>query len=371
MANRKTSTLLALMLVLLAGVALMACAPAPAVEEPAAEEPAAEEPAAEEPATEEPAAEEPVKVLFMTEDPIGVNPYFITGIDGLEKAEQDFNIETQIVEGTGDPAQNDENLRAAVREDWDLFILMTFGFEDTLNEIAPEYPDKVFVCIDCGVEADNVRNIDFRTQEAAFLLGTAAGMMTEANIVGQIGPVEMPFMHRWTDPFAEGAKYVNPDVEVLDTLWVGDWADPATAKELALTLAGQGADHINGVAAAGNPGVFEAAEEENFLTYGVDINECPKAPGYIVDSVIKRVDTAVYNSIQDFLNSEEMGGFVAYGLAEEGVDLAVFAFPDEDTQCVLAEYPDVMDQVAEYRQMIVDGEIVIPDPIVGGDYVLP
>jgi basic membrane protein A len=307
----------------------------------------------------------------MTEDPVGVNPYFITGLEGLEQAEEDFDIETQVVEGTGDPAQNDENLRAAAREDWDLIILMTFGFEDTLNEVAPENPDKAFACVDCAVEADNVRNIDFRTHEAAFLLGAAAGMLTESNIVGQIGPVEMPFMHRWIDPWAEAASYVNPDVEILDTLWVGDWADPATAKELALSLADKGADHINGVAAAGNPGVFEAAVEEGFLSYGVDINECPKAPGHIVDSVLKRVDQAVYSTIEDFLNGEEMGGFVGYGLEEDGVGLAVFTYEPEETECVLAEHPDVMEQLREYRQMIIDGQIVIPDPIVGGDYVLP
>jgi basic membrane protein A len=341
--------------------ALAACS-APAPEETGAEEEMAEEEMAE---------EEPVKVLFMTEDPIGVNPYFISGVDGLEMAEADFNIETQIVEGNSDPAQNDENLRAAVREDWDLIILMTFGFEDTLNEIAPENPDIPFVCIDCAVEADNVRNVDFLTQEAAFLNGAAAGLLTESGTIGQVGPVEMPFMHRWIDPFGEGAKYTNPDVTVLETLWVGDWADPATAKELALTLSEQGADHINGVAAAGNAGIFEAAQEQDFLTYGVDINECPKAPGYIVDSVIKRVDLSVYNSISDFLDGEEMGGWVAYGLADGGVDLAVFAYPDEDTECVLAEHQDVIDQLAELRQQIIDGEIQIPDPIVGGDYVFP
>ncbi|MCJ7626061.1 MAG: BMP family ABC transporter substrate-binding protein, partial [Anaerolineaceae bacterium] len=146
-------------------------------------------------------------------------------------------------------------------------------------------------------------------------------------------------------------------------LWVGDWADPATAKELALTLANQGADVINGVAAAGNPGVFEAAQELGFLTTGVDENECPKAPGFIIDSALKRVDNAVYNTIEAFLDGELSGGFFDYGLAEGGTDLAVFAFPDEDTQCVLKDYPEIMEQVREVRQQIIDGELVIPDPL--------
>lgn len=315
--------------------------------------------------------EDTVKVLFMTEDPVGINPYFISGLDGLAKAEEDFAIETQIVEGTGDPAQNDENLRAAAREDWDLIILMTFGFTDVLLEVAPEYPDLPFVCIDCSVDVPNVLNVDFLSHEGAFLNGVAGGLLTKTNVIGQIGPVDIPFMHRWIDPFAEGAKYVNPDVTILETLWVGDWADPATAKELALTLSNQGADLMNGVAAGGNAGVFEAAQEEDFLTYGVDINECPNAPGHIVDNVVKRVDLAVYSAIEKFMAGEEIGGWAAHGLADGGVNLAVFAWPDEDTECVLADHPDVLAKVDEYRQMIIDGEIVIPDPLFGGDYILP
>ena len=311
-----------------------------------------------------PAAEDDtLKVLYITEDPIGVNPYFISGQEGLELAGKELGVETKVIECTGDPTNMDENLRAASREDWDLIIAITFGFTDTLNEIAPNTPDKFYICVDCEVEQDNVRNVGFKTHEAAYLLGTAGGLLTKTNVIGMIGPVEMPFMTRWTVPFGNAAKAINPDATILDTLWVGDWADPATAKELALTLADKDADVIDGVAAAGNPGVFEAAQERDFLTTGVDINECPKAPGHLIDSNIKRVDLAVYNSIQDLIDGNLTAGFHDYGVADGGVDLAVFAWPDIDTECVLAEHPDVMDKVSEVRQQIIDGSLEIPDPM--------
>jgi basic membrane protein A len=174
----------------------------------------------------------------------------------------------------------------------------------------------------------------------------------------------MPFMTRWTIPFADAAQATKTGITVLPTLWVGDWADPATAKELAITLANQGADVINGAAAAGNPGIFEAAQEMNFLTTGVDINECPKAPGFVIDSTLKRVDNAVFDFIKGwFEKGPVQGGYFDYGLANGGTDLAVFAFPDEDTQCVLADHPDVMEKVEEIRQKIINGELVIPDPM--------
>jgi basic membrane protein A len=303
------------------------------------------------------------RIIFITEDPIGVNPYFISGMEGLERAEKELGVETKLVEGTSDPTTTEENLRAAVREGYDLYILMTFGFEDVLNEVAPENPDMLFVCIDCAVVLDNVLNVGFKSHEAAYLLGVAAAMLTETNVVSSVGPVEMPFMTRWTIPFADAAMEYNADVTVLPTLWVGDWADPATAKELALTLANQDADVINGAAAAGNPGVFEAAEEMGFLTTGVDINECPKAPGHVIDNTVKRIDIGVYSSIEKFLAGELEGGFFDYGIAEGGVDLAVFIWEPDETECVLADYPDIVETVEGVRKQIVDGDLVIPDPM--------
>jgi basic membrane protein A and related proteins len=354
---RSKTLFVILTVVILLSIGLSACQPAAApVEEPAAE---VEAPAEE---VEEPAAD-PLKVLYITEDPIGVNPYFISGQEGLEMAAKDFGVETKVLECTGDATNVDENLRAVSREDWDLIIAITFGFEDTLNEVAPATEDKWYVCIDCAVDVPNVRNVGFKTYESAYLLGIAAGMLTETNKIGQIGPVEMPFMYRWTVPFTDAAKSVNPDVEVLDTLWVGDWADPATAKELALTLADQGVDIIGGAAAAGGPGVFEAAVERDIIAAGVDINECPKAPGHMLESNVKRVDLAIYNTIKDLVDGNMSGGFVDYGLKEGGVDLAVFAYPDTDTECILQEHPDVVEKVAEVRQEIIDGTLVIADPM--------
>ena len=366
--NRKKIFLIFTVLLSLAFI-LGACGTSPA--DVAVDEPA--DVPVDEPAdvpVDEP-AEDPVRVLLMTEDPIGINGYFLSAIEGLEAAEADFNIETTLIEGTGDPALNDENLRAVVREDYDLIILMTFGFTDVLLEIAPDYPDLPIVCIDCAVEVDSVLNVDFNSHEAAFINGVAAGLLTESNILGQIGPLDIPFMHRWIDPYTEGAKYVNPDITMLEPLYTGDWADPATAKELAITLFDQGADIINGAAAGGNAGIYEAAEELGFLTHGVDVNECPLAPGHVIDNTLKRVDRTVYGSIETFIAGEWAGGWAAYGLADGGVDMAVFTWPDEDTKCVLADHPDVMARVSEIRQMIIDGEIVIPDPLWGGDYVYP
>ena len=104
--------------------------------------------------------------------------------------------------------------------------------------------------------------------------------------------------------------------------------------------------------------------KDQILATGVDVNECPKAPGYIVDSALKRVDNAVFDFIKRWLEEGTAeGGFYDYGLSDGGTDLAVFAFPDEDTECVLEDYPDIVEQIRKVRQQIIDGELVIPDPL--------
>jgi basic membrane protein A len=129
------------------------------------------------------------RVVFLTEDPVGVNPYFISGLDGLERAKNELDVETKVIEGTSDPTTTEENLRAAVREKYDLYIVMTFGFEDVLNEVAPENPDLFFVCIDCAVDQPNVLNIGFKSHESAYLLGIAAGLLTETPRCDRIADV--------------------------------------------------------------------------------------------------------------------------------------------------------------------------------------
>jgi basic membrane protein A len=316
-------------------------------------------------------AVEKVKVLLLTEDPIGVNPYFITAQEGLNKAAEEYGVEVKTIECNGDPTNMDEQLRAAAREDYDLYILMTFGFNDTLLEIAPTQKDKFFVCVDCSLPADqlaaltNVQDAGFKTHETAYLLGIAAGYLTKTNVIGAVGPVEMPFMNRWITPFYEGAKSVNPNVTSLDTLWVGGWADPAKAKELSLTLSNKNADIIDGVAAGGNGGIFEAAQEKNFLTTGVDINECTSAPGYVIDSVLKRVDNLILNDVDAYLKGNLKSGAIDFGLKEGGTDLAVFTYPLAETKCVLADHPEIIEKIEVVRQQIIDGTLHIVDPMTG------
>lgn len=305
-----------------------------------------------------------LRVAYVTPDPIGQNQFLNLGQDGIDQVAEEYGVETETVESTN-PTEREENVRAVARDGWNVIVVLGFEFLDIITQTADEFPHTFFVTVDfCLVESKpNVHCAVFREHEAAFLVGAVAGLLTETNVIGTVTAIDTPFTRRWPEGFAQGARYVNPDVEV-QSLFVGSFTDPAKAKELALAMSANGADHIFAAAASGNPGVFEAAAEEDFFTYGVDINECPTDPEHIMENLIKRVDVAVFETVGGIIEGDTTENVHAYGLAEGGVGLTVLTADDpQTTECAILDHPDVIDQVSELQQQIIDGDIEVTDPL--------
>ncbi|QVQ50077.1 BMP family ABC transporter substrate-binding protein [Spiractinospora alimapuensis] len=312
-------------------------------------------------------ADSDMSFVLVTPDPIGTNEFFGMSIEGMEEAAEEHNASTNVYE-SDDPATIAQNMAAAVRESPDIVIGVGFNLADAIAEEAESNPDQEFLFVDACTEEefDNVACASFREQESSFLVGAEAGLLTESDHVGSVVALDAPQFHRFSEGFAAGAEEVNSDVDV-STLFVGGqnpFNDPARAKEQATTLANDGVDMVYGVAAvSGNPGVFEAAEENDIMAFGVDSNQCPEAPGTIVDNALKRTDVVVADGINRILDGDT-GGSLSYGLAEEGIGV-VGLLDDEvaDSECVIAEHEDVIEELREIQDKIIDGEITIDDPL--------
>src|SRR5690625_6872673 len=85
-------------------------------------------------------------------------------------------------------------------------------------------------------------------------------------------------------------------------------------------MAATGADHVFAVGAGSNGGIFEAASEQDFTAYGVDVNQCPDAPGFVGDGTLKFVDVLVVSEIGKILDGTA-DSISSYGLAEGGMDV--------------------------------------------------
>ena len=310
-------------------------------------------------------ADEPPLYVYVSPSPMGVNPFLIMGQTGLERAAERHGARTMVLESE-DPTTRDENVRAAVAEGAALVLVLGFEFADVLREVAPAAPEVRFLIVDQCIDQPppNVHCATFKEYESAFLVGAAAAWLSETHHVGAIGALDIPFLHRYTEGFALGARHANPEIRV-STLWVGGespFSDPVRAKEQALALAASGADPILTAAAAGNFGVFEAAAERSFQVFGIDVNQCPSAPGVVVESMIKKVDLVIAETVAAILAGGQQ--ILEYGLAERGVGLVTLASDDPgSSQCRILEHPELLERLRDLERRIAEGEIVIDDPM--------
>ena len=288
---------------------------------------------------------------------------------GLERAGSELGAETEVLE-SGSTTDYDSNLTQLAENGFSPVFAVGFLMTDSVTSIAPQFPDTNFAIIDSVVEADNVASLLFREGEGGYLAGVVAGLMTQEdtdyttadeNVVGFLGGQEgAPPVQRFQAGYEAGVEAVCPDCEVISQ-YVGAtpeaFTDPARGREISLQQIEQGADIIFHGAGASGAGLFEAASDEQIFAIGVDSDQARLAPDRpILTSAIKRVDNAVFQTIEQAQNGQFPGGqVVEFGLKEEGIALAPFGrFDDQVPQ-------EVKDRIDEARQGIIDGEITIPE----------
>lgn len=308
-------------------------------------------------------------LIYVTPNPIGVNKFLELGQVGTQRVAEEMGGSWKTFESTNDSDRR-ANIEAAIDEAPDVVVLTTFTLVELADELSKANPDQQFILIDaCPDEpAANLHCGVFREHEGAYLLGIMAGHLSQAKQVGSVVALDIPFLHRWSDSFALGAQSIDSSITDTQVFIGGDnpFSDPARAKEQALAVAARGADHIFAVGAGSNGGIFEAAVQEGFLSYGVDVNQCPDAPGHIVDNNLKLVDVLVEQLARQVLDGTA-GSVVAFGLAEGGTGVVALSSDEElaESQCVIADHPDIVSAVREARDGIVNGDIVVPDPLFG------
>lgn len=236
--------------------------------------------------------------------------------DGLLKAEADLGIAFDYLE----PASISDyvsNLRSLCEaQEYDLVIGMGADMSDAILEVSEDFPDQKFSHIDSFLDLPNVSSISTKWQEQTFLAGVVAGLGTrggmplanEENIIGVILGQENPALRKGVIGYTAGAKYVNPDVEVMEGN-VDSFNDPGKGKEMALSMYNQGADFIQAIAGASGMGIYNASNEAGRYSFGVGANVNYIQPDNIVGTSARTVDKMVYNEIKALLDGTwEAGG---------------------------------------------------------------
>lgn len=304
-------------------------------------------------------------LVLVTPNPVGVNDFLKLAVQGVEESAKKHNGSQKVFQST-DPASIQQNLAAAVREKPAVVVAVGFNFADAIASEAEQNPQQKFLFVDsCTAKPfPNVTCAVFREHEGSYLAGAEAGLLSKTGKIGAVVVLDTPQFRRFSVPFGQGAEKAKPGT-TLTPLYIGGanpFNDPARAKALAATLAGQGVDQVMGAAsAAGNPGVFEAAKQGGFFAYGVDVNQCPLSPGQVVDNVVKRTNVVITDGVDSILSGQS-GSTKSYGLKENGVSLTGLQPDVASSQCVVAQNQDVLTKVGALRDQIVSGAITVDDP---------
>jgi basic membrane protein A len=270
--------------------------------------------------------------------------------EGLQQAAEDFGVEANYLESSTD-ADYIPNIETFVDEEYDLIISVGYMLADATREAAEANPDVKFAIIDdSSIELDNVSCLMFKQEQASYLVGYVAGLMTETNNVGIVLGMATETMHQFGYGYTAGVLDANPDATVQQ-FNANSFSDSATGKADAKTAITNGADIVFHAAGATGLGVIEACQEDGVYAIGVDSDQSSIAPDTIITSAMKRVDNAVYDAVEELINGELESGVKTYDLSIGGVDIA-------PTQDLLPD--DVIEAVNEVKEKIISGEVVVP-----------
>jgi basic membrane protein A len=265
----------------------------------------------------------------------------------------------------GNPTSIEPAMRAFAERGYDLIIGVGFAQQPIIETVAREYPQINFAIVDGFSQLPNVASLIFTEHEGSYLVGMLAARASRSGTIGFIGGMDIGLIHRFAKGYEEGARAVNPQIRIVEN-YVGvtdaAWNNPGKGKEIALAQIGKGADVL--FTAAGNSGLgaFDAVEQQGkkdgratHLVIGVDSNQNMVKPGFVLTSMVKRVDNACYSIVEDVVKGRFQAGPHAYGLDKDGVGYAL----DQFNQDLIT--PEMIQQVEEARRKIIAGEIKVTD----------
>ena len=279
--------------------------------------------------------------------------------DGLKAIETELGAEVNYVESLTS-ADWEADFRSYAMQGYDLIFGHGFEYQDAAIAGAQDYPEIVFITSAGanGAIRENVSSIVFRLEQASYLLGMIAGMMTQTDKVGMIGGQVLPSGSSVFMAFEGGVKSVNPDA-VVQLAYVGDWESIAKAKELALTQIQEGVDFIFHNANEAGIGVFEAVtlaqdSGKTVYSFGANRDQSAVSPLAVLANAVITPNAYI-----------QLATAVKEGTFEP--KLYVFTMTT-DGAIALTYNPELRDRVPEEvqqkveeaRQQILDGTLEVP-----------
>ncbi len=287
---------------------------------------------------------------------------------GLEKAQKELNLQTKELEANKDETENDKYSRLKLLCDGGFNPVIAVGFvyagdpeTGPMAKAAKECPNTKFAIIDsAAVTQPNVANLVFAEEQGSFLVGAAAALKSQTGHIGFVGGCLVDLIKKFQAGYEAGAKAVKSDIKI-DVNYISTVADkcsgfndPAKGQTTAEGLYDGGADIVYQAAGGSGTGVFKAAKTKGKLAIGVDSDQyntvTPDLKDVIITSMLKRVDTAVYQFVKDQGEGKFTAGPTTFDLSKDGVGYSTSG----------GKIDDIKSKLDDYRKQIIDGKITVP-----------
>lgn len=283
---------------------------------------------------------------------------------GLDKAASELGVAVDELDATSGESddQRAQRLRTLAQKGDNPVIAVGYAYSTALATVAAEFPDTDFAIIDDAQQtSDNITNLVFAEEQGSYLVGAIAAEASKTGTIGFVGGVETALIEKFEAGYVAGATAADPDIkiEVKYLTPAGDnsgFSDPAKGKTAAEGQIDAGADVIYHAAGGSGSGVFEAvaAAGTGHWAIGVDSDQYltsdDSVKDYILTSMLKRVDTAVFDMIKSVVDGAPLEGTQTFDLAAEGVGYST-------SNSAVADYTAKAD---EFATKITAGDVTVP-----------
>lgn len=263
-----------------------------------------------------------------------------TAYEGAQKACEKYGYELAYTENL-EVADISAAFADYASAGYDVVIGHGYEFGDPALEVAETYPDTKFICTEADASADNVASYVMACEQTAYVEGIIAASTSESGKLGAIGPIPGDSLVKIINGYEDGAKSVNPDIEV-QTAWTNSFVDTQLAQEAAKAMIDNGVDVIKHCANACGNGAMTAAVEAGIWCQGDSYDQSSLAPDNILDSAIYNLDVVIDTALGSVADGSFEGDVYNLGMAEGAVEVLL---SDNLSDDVKATAQDAIDKI--------------------------
>ncbi|MFZ6749378.1 BMP family ABC transporter substrate-binding protein [Undibacterium sp. Ren11W] len=310
------------------------------------------------------AASENGKIIYVRPVPQNDDPYLQQGSNGIKQAAIMYQLQASTLESQANRAGRQQQLDNAVKQGAKIVVMIGYEFKELLETSARAAPQVHFIILEQCIPNPpaNLTCITFRDAEVNYLAGMEAAMISANAHIGIIGAVKTPLKQKSSEAFYAGARAVNPAITLHNIVWIEGsqpFNDAARAETLAKNMLADGVDVIYTAAGGSNNGVFKALSgQTKARAIGNYVNQCPLAPGRILDNIQIHGDTAIFLAVGAILKGSAATK-IDYGLKEGAVSLTGIGTDAAFSECEILRQRPVLQKLREASNAIIRGKLKI------------